>query len=183
MQFAGVRRGFAQIVAFRILLGDGRAALARALGDVVDERASDAAQIDALVRVERAVLGGDDRVAHVVGQYRAVDDVAVLFGERAHLGGAVVEVDGRVLRQRDLLRGGDLRGDVEIGECADACGEPRRDQPEHPFEDEMPAASLELRPLAALDAMVAAPVMTGGGFALRRAPDVPARTSSAVTRM
>ena len=66
-ELAGVAGRFAQIVAFRVLLGDGRPALARALGDVVDERAGDALEIDAPVRVERAVLGGHDRLAHIVG--------------------------------------------------------------------------------------------------------------------
>jgi hypothetical protein len=48
------------------LLGDGRAALDRlAAHHVLDEGAADAADVDARVLVEAAVLDGDDRIAHV----------------------------------------------------------------------------------------------------------------------
>ena len=77
---AHVGGGFTHVVAFGILLGDGRAALTGALGHVVDERAGDTLEIQAFIRIERAVLGGHDGVAHIVRQPLARDDLAVLLG-------------------------------------------------------------------------------------------------------
>ena len=57
------------------LLSDRRGALARAAGDVGDERAGDAADVDARVRPEALVLDRDDRVPHRGG------DVAVLVDD------------------------------------------------------------------------------------------------------
>ena len=50
------------------LLGDGRAALRPSgLGQIADEGADDAALVDAVVLIEAAVFGGDERLLHVVG--------------------------------------------------------------------------------------------------------------------
>ena len=162
-----VAGGFAQIIPFGVLLGDGGAALARALGQIVDQRAGDASQVDAIVLVERTVLGRDDGVAHVLRQGVALDDGAVLLGERAQFRGAVVVVHGGVLRHGDLFGLRDLRGDVQVGEESDACDEYCADQAEKPFENKMLAASLEFRS-PAVGAMVAAAVVACGRRVSRR---------------
>ena len=157
-----VTGGFAQIIPFRILLGDGGTALARAFGQIVDERTGDAPDVDAVVLVEGAVLGGDDGVAHVFRQGIALDDGAVLLGEGTQFRDAVVVVHGGVFRHGDLFGLRDLRGDVQVGEQADASEKAGSDQAEHPLEDEMLAAAFQLRAFA-VGAMVTAAIMACGG--------------------
>jgi hypothetical protein len=67
------------------LLGDGRAALdGLAVQHVLHERAADAADVDAGVLVEAAILDGDDRVAHVRRDVAVVDeDAALVVGQHA----------------------------------------------------------------------------------------------------
>ena len=77
LELARVGRGLAHVVALHVLLGERRTTLACAAAQVVDERAENALQVDAVVRVERAVLGGDDRLGHIVGQLRRVDDLTI----------------------------------------------------------------------------------------------------------
>ena len=136
-QFAHVRGGFAQIIAFRILLGDGGTALPATGGQVVVERACDADRIDALIGIEGAVFRSHNRVADVVGQVCAADDFAVLLRIAADRRGAVVVVHGRLFGQRELFRLRDFRGGVHVGEQADTCRDERREDAEHPFEHEM----------------------------------------------
>ena len=69
------------------LLGDRRAALHGAAGDdVLPQGARDAAQVDARVRVEAAVLDRDDRVADVRADVAVLDEETALVGrERRQL--------------------------------------------------------------------------------------------------
>ena len=65
----------------RHLLGDGRAALRAARrGEVADEGADEAALVDALVLVEPLVLGGDERLLHVLGDVTERHPHAAVLG-------------------------------------------------------------------------------------------------------
>ena len=135
---ARIRGGVAQIIPFRILLRDRGAALPRSRGQIVVQSARHAHDVNAAVAVERAVFGGDDRVAHVVRQHGAIYDLAVLLGERADLGGAVVVVDRGLLGDGDLLRLRNVGGHIQVGEQADA----NRQQTAEHAEQNLPPESL-----------------------------------------
>ena len=143
--------------------------MARAFGQIADQRTGDAPDVDAVVFVECAVFGGDDGVADVFRQSVALDDGAVLLGECAEFRDSVVVVHGGVLRHGDLFGLRNLRGDVQIGEEPDACDESCPDQAENPFENEMLAAAFEFRSFA-VGAMVAAAVVACGGRVRRPLP-------------
>ena len=66
-QLAGIRRGFAQIVAFRILLGDGRTALVAVpeMQDHVGKREEGSLKVDPLMLVKAFVLNRDKGVLHM----------------------------------------------------------------------------------------------------------------------
>ena len=154
-QLAGIRRGFAQIVAFRILLGDGRTALTAACGQIRIQRSRDAIQIDALVGVEGTVFRRDDGIAHVIWQYRTVDDFAVLLRVAADFRSAVGIVDGGFFGEGELFRFGDFRGDIHVCEQADTCREQRCEDAEYPLQHEMLAlVLLFLRSVGAVRSVV-----------------------------
>ena len=154
-ELAGIRRGFAQIISFRILLSDGRTTLPAAGGQVRIQRSGDAIQVDALVGVEGSVFRCDDRVAHVIRQYRAVDDFAVLLRVAADFRSAVGIVDGCFFGEGELLRFGDFRGDIHVCEQADSCREQRREDAEYPLQYEMLAlVLLFLRSVGAVRSVV-----------------------------
>ena len=136
-QLACVRRGLTQIIPFRVLLGDGGAALPAAGGQIVVQRACDADGVDTFVGIEGTVLRSHDRIADVVGQIGAADDFAVLLRVAADRRGAVVVIHGRLLGQGEFLRLRNFRGDVHIREQADARRDERREDAEYPFEYEM----------------------------------------------
>ena len=116
LELARVGRGLAHVVALHVLLGERRTTLACAAAQVVDERAENALQVDAVVRVERAVFGRHDRLGHVVGQLRRVDDLTIDLTQGAHLGRAVGVVDGRLLREGQVVRRGNSQRVVEVEE-------------------------------------------------------------------
>ena len=116
LELARVGRGLADVVALHVLLGQRRATLASTAAQVVDERAEDALEVDAGVRVERAVLGGHDRLGDVVGQRRRVDDLTVDVTQGAHLGRAVGVVDRGLLRERQVVRRGHGQRVVQVQE-------------------------------------------------------------------
>ena len=163
LELAHVGGGLAEVIPFRVLLGDGGSALAGALGDVVDQRPCDALEIDAAVRVERAVFGGDHGLAHVFRQYGAVDDLTVLLGERADFRFAVRIVHAGFLGQRDGLRLGDFDGGVQVGERADADGEDQADDAERPLENQMLLAPFGFRAFRAGGAVGAAAAVCAFG--------------------
>ena len=115
-EFARVRRGLTHVVAFNVLLGEGRTALSCASPQVVDERAENTLQVDAVVRVERAVFGGHDRLGDIVGQGRRVDDLPVDVTEGTHLGRTVRVVHGGFLRERQVIRRGNGQRVVQVQE-------------------------------------------------------------------
>ena len=99
---------FLQLAAERALLGqeqvlgellrDGRAALRHAaVQHVGDERADDAERIDAVMRVEAAVLDGDEGLRHVGRQFlerhRGAAHVAA-GGERLRRSASTIWIDG-----------------------------------------------------------------------------------------
>ena len=117
-----------------VLLGDGRAALQRpVVADVVPEGPQGAAQVDAAVVVEVAVLVGDHRLLEHLGDLGLGDrDVAVVLLQGGDLMAvSVVEdrrQDGRVgLRDRDGRR---QRQEDQAGQ--DGHGEGRRARPPGP---------------------------------------------------
>ena len=116
LELARVGRGLADVVALHVLLGERRTTLAGATAQVVDEGAEDALQVNTRVRVERAVLGGHDRLRHVVGQLRRIDDLTVDVTQGAHLGRAVGVVDRGLLRERQVIRRGHGQRVVEVQE-------------------------------------------------------------------
>ena len=138
LELADIGRGFAQIIPFRILLGDGGTALSASGGQVVVERACDADGVDALIGVEGTILRCHNRIADVVGQIGAADDFAVLVRIAADRRGAVVVIHGRLFSQREFLRLGDFRGDIHVREQTDACQNKKSEEAEHAFEYEMP---------------------------------------------
>ena len=93
------------------LLGDRRATLLDVIrAHVFDGRAQDADEVEALVLVEPAILGGDERGRHVRRHALELDDLAVLDRERTDLLAVrrqhdalavrlVVEELGEILRQ------------------------------------------------------------------------------------
>ena len=121
------------------LLRDRRAALDDLLvPDVGDERAADAAHVDAVVLPEAAVLDGDDRVAHRVGDVLVLDERPRLGapqdGEHAVPVGGVdvavhllVELALRIELRRDLARD---RPDQAEGERHGAQDPEDGDEPE-----------------------------------------------------
>ena len=128
LELARVGRGLADVVALHVLLGQRRAALAGTAAQIIHERAEDALQVDTRVRVERAVLGGHDRLGDVVGQRRRVDNLAVDVAQRAHLGRAIGVVDRGLLRERQVGRRGHGQRGVEVQEQ-------RHSRDEHAQED------------------------------------------------
>ena len=116
LELARVGRGLADVVALHVLLGQRRATLAGAAAQVVHEGTEDALQVNTRVRVERAVLGGHDRLRHVVGKRRRVDDLTVDVTQGAHLGRAVGVVDRGLLRERQVIRRGHGQRVVEVQE-------------------------------------------------------------------
>ena len=103
---------------------DRRAALHGLLvAHVLPQRAADAAQVDAGVRVEAAVLDRDDRLLHVRGDLVGLDEVALLVaGEHPELVAVAVD-DHRVGAALDL----ELR---EVGRDRHQHPEDRRDDRE-----------------------------------------------------
>ena len=116
LELARVGRGLADVVALHVLLGQRRTTLAGSAAQVVHERTEDALQVDAVVRVERAVLGGHDRLGDVVGQRRRVDNLTIDLTQGAHLGRAVGVVDRGLLRERQVVRRGHGQRVVEVQE-------------------------------------------------------------------
>lgn len=76
-ELAADRRVLRQVVVLHVLLGDGRATLLALAGERVEEGACGALQVDALVLVERLVLGGDEGVLHLLGDLGQVHVLAV----------------------------------------------------------------------------------------------------------
>ena len=126
----------------------------------LEEGAGRAHDVDAGVRVERAVLGGDERLGNVRGESRDVDDLAVGDAEAPHLRGAVGVVNGRRLRLRKVV----WRGHVEHRIANAEPKEPEhhqcatRDQHAEPGDlgDALPAGLLRLLALAAVAAFAVA---------------------------
>ena len=114
LELAAVGGSRIHVVVLDVLLRESRGPLEPAAAHIVDEGASDAPGIDAVVGVEAPVLAGDDGVADVVGQGARVDDGAVDLRELAHLGRAVGVVDGGRLGLRELAGLGDL--DHRVGD-------------------------------------------------------------------
>nr|WP_245635413.1 hypothetical protein [Dactylosporangium aurantiacum] len=104
----------------RVLLADRRGALPLTARDVVPRRPDDTFVVDAVVRVERVVLGGDDGVLHVHGDLVERDDRAVLVADAPHGGDAVGVVDRGRLLHGQVLRQGDLVEVVRAADHADA---------------------------------------------------------------
>ena len=104
------------------LLGDRRAALdGLLLDDVLDERAPDAADVDARVAEEAAVLDRDDRVAHARRDLAVADqEPALVVGQDAELT-AVDVVEHRVAGVLVLL------AVLQVGQV----GRDRHHHPEH----------------------------------------------------
>ena len=107
-------RGLTDEVSLNVLLSEGRCTLPCSAAQIVDERAEDTLDVNAGVRVERAVLGGDDRLGHVVGKLGRVDDLPIDLAEATHLGRAVRVVDGRLLRERQVSRRGHAERVVQV---------------------------------------------------------------------
>ena len=168
-ELAGICGGFAQIIAFRILLRDGRTALTASCGQIGVQRSCDARQIDAFVGVEGPVFGCDDRVADVIRQYGAIDDFTVLFRVASDFGGAVGIVDGRFFGQREFFRFRDFRGDVHVCEQADSRRDEYRENTQHPLQDERPALFVtpSSGPVRAMRSMTWAAARAFGCVALR----------------
>ncbi len=97
-----------QVDVLRVLLRDRRAALRGPALEVVPERAADALGRDAVVLVERAVLGREHRLLDVLGNLVDRDVDAVLVAEPADLGLAVAVVDDGRLRTGQLVRRRDV---------------------------------------------------------------------------
>ena len=92
-----VRRRLADVVALHVLLGDARPALAVAEDHGLEQRARGAQEVDPGVRVERAVLRGDDRLRDVLGKVVDRHRLAVREPDAPHRRGAVGVVEGRGL--------------------------------------------------------------------------------------
>jgi hypothetical protein len=150
------------------LLGDRRAALDDALLDqVLVERAGDAAEVDAVVRVEAAVLDGDDRLLHDGRDVRRGDeDPPLAAGQEPEAPAVAVDqhgvADGRVLELRQVGRDGHHHP------------EDRRDDGEHAEpEEDREHAQLADADVPARRPAVAVPRARGGGRQ-RRGPAVAA---------
>ena len=167
-----------------VLLGDRRAALGRATGDVVVGRPDDAGEGDARVGVEAAVLRGQHGVRAGLRDLRQRDVGAVLVAEPGHLRRAVGVVDD------GGLRGGDRVGARHVGAGVDDADE-HAEQHEHPGEerrgDLQPAlrrcflvrGSLPLRPRPRLRRPAAATRAPPGGRPPADAPTLPRRRPAA----
>ena len=111
------------------LLGDGRSALLDLTGlHVLDQRAHQAAQVDAAMLVELCVLDREDRLFHCVGHLRQRDGFTVLGAVER---GQQIAVGGEDLRaHREITEGGDV--DVTVG-TLDGTGDAdhRREQDHH----------------------------------------------------
>ena len=132
------------------LLRDRRGALQRlAGGDVLDGRAGDAAQVDAAVGVEAAVLDRDDRVLHH-GRDLGLGEVdpALGAGQRADLVAAAV-----LDRRRRVRRALQMR---QVRRDGHEHPEQRGDDPEH-AEEEEDEQDAELADLEALGTLAAPP--------------------------
>ena len=125
LHLAGVRPLGGQEGVLGVLLGDGRAALLdlSAPADVGQQRSRDALRADARLAVEAAVLRGQHRQLHVLGDLRDAYGDAVLGADPAELGAVGVQDAGRRrgrarARQRHIGEGvahPDERHDAEHG--------------------------------------------------------------------
>jgi len=151
LELARVGRRLADVVALHVLLGQRRATLAGAAAQVVDEGAENALQVDAVVRVERTVLGGHDRLRHVVGQRRRVNDLTIDLTQGAHLGRAVGVVDRGLLRERQVVRRGHSKRVVEIQEHGHAGNEHAQEDGQNREADALSPPVLLLRRTLLID--------------------------------
>ena len=138
-------RGLTDEVSLNVLLGEGRCALPGTTAQVVNEGAENALQVDAVVRVERAVLGGDDRLGDVVGQGRRVDDLPVDLAKGPHLGGAVRVVHGRLLRESQVSGRGHGQRVVQVQEDGHAGDEDAQEDGQDSEADALGPAETLLR--------------------------------------
>ena len=138
-------RGLTDEVSLNVLLGEGRCALPCSAAQIVDEGAENALQVNAVVRVERAVLGGDDRLGDVVGQGRRVDDLPVDLAEGPHLGGAVRVVHGRLLRESQVSGRGHGQRVVQVQEDGHAGDEDAQEDGQDSEADALGPAETLLR--------------------------------------
>jgi hypothetical protein len=123
-------------VVLHVLLGDRRATDLGLAGDARLDGPEDAADRDAVVLVERAVLGGDvgllDRLRHLLELHRLA--VAVLHGDAVELGLAVGVVDDRDLLVGQLVRLRDADPVVGDEHACDADDEERGRDDRTPLE-------------------------------------------------
>ena len=124
--FAQVIGGLPQVIILHVLLGESGAALALAAGEVIERRARDAAQVNSVVGVEVLIFRGDDGVAHVVRQALQGNRGPIEIEDGPHLGCAVFVVNARALSGGDVVRLGNLQGEVKRNDADDSgndCGE------------------------------------------------------------
>ena len=141
-------RGLTDEVSLNVLLGEGRCTLPRSAAQIVDERAEDTLDINAGVRVERAVLGSNDRLGHVVGYFGRIDDLPVDLAEATHLGRAVRVIDGRLLRECQVSRRRHTECVVQVQEHGHADDEKTQEDGQYSEADALgPAETLLLRTL------------------------------------
>ena len=141
-------RGLTDEVSLNVLLGEGRCALPRSAPQIIDERSEDTLNVNAGVRVERAVLGSDDRLGHVVGYFGRVDDLPVDLAEATHLGRAVRVVDGRLLRECQVSRRRHTECVVQVQEHGHADDEKTQEDGQYSEADALgPSETLLLRTL------------------------------------
>ncbi len=138
-----------QVVDLHVLLCDRRRALRRAALGVGEGGPQDALGIDAAVGPEGAVLGGDDRVTHMLGHLLERDRLAVLLHEPAQTGLAVLVVDVRGLGLEVLVGCGDRRRAVDVDETE------RADDHEHQGGDQADPEEPSPAPAAALGSVAA----------------------------
>ena len=93
LELAGDRPFLSQVENLDVLLGDGRGSFGRIARGVVSRGAQDAFQVDPAVRIERAVLGGDNGGLHRGRNLVHTDALAVLRREVADLVLAVGVID------------------------------------------------------------------------------------------
>jgi hypothetical protein len=162
------------------LLGNGRAALHHALlDDVLVEGAADAAQVDAVVRVEALVLDRDDRVLHHRRDLVLAQEQALLVaGEDADLlAGAVQQhrvAGGRLVERRQV--GGDRHHHPEDGRDGGQEADPD-EQGEQPQLADPHTPATRRRPVAVLgaqrdDGRSVAAAVAGGGRRVESAVEI-----------
>ena len=169
-------------VVLDVLLRDGRAADLRVAGDARLDGTQDAADRDAVVLVERAVLGGEvcllDGLGHLREGHRLA--VAVGHGDAVELGLAVGVVDDRDLLVGEVvgLRDGDLVvGHEDADDPDDEEGEAGDRAPlegaEHPL---LPSGASPV--VATAGAATAVAVTESGARSVRSPGPVAARPAS-----